>query len=43
MTCSLIIKSDTTFVDKKEFENWYANENLSESKKVFMAKNAKSG
>ena len=43
MTCYLIVKSDTTLIDKKEFENWYANEHLSEAKKAFMAKNAKRG
>ena len=43
MTFYLIVKSDTTLVDKKEFENWYANEHLHEAKKVFMAKKAKRG
>ena len=43
MTCYLIVKSDTTLIDKKEFENWYANEHLSEAKKAFMAKSAKRG
>ena len=43
MTCILIVKSDTTLVDKKEFENYYANEHLSEAKNAFMAKNAKRG
>ena len=43
MTCYLIVKSDTTLVDKKEFENWYANEHLSEAKKAFKAKSAKRG
>lgn len=43
MNCILIEKSDTTLVDKKEFENWYANEHLSEAKRAFMAKNAKRG
>ena len=43
MTCILIVKSDTTLVDKEEFENWYANEHLSEAKRAFMAKNAKRG
>ena len=43
MTCILIVKSDTTLVDKKEFENWYANEHLSEAKRAFMAKNTKRG
>ena len=43
MTCYLIVKSDTSLIDKKEFENWYANEHLSEAKKAFMAKNAKRG
>ena len=43
MTCILIVKSNTTLEDKKEFENWYANENLSEAKRAFTAKNAKRG
>ena len=37
----LMVKSDTTLVNKKEFENWYANEHRSEAKKALMAKNAK--
>ena len=41
MTCILIVKSDTTLVDKIEFENWYAKEHLSEAKRAFMATNAK--
>ena len=43
MSCILIVKSDTTLLNKKEFENWYANEHLSEAKRAFMAKNAKRG
>ena len=43
MTCYLIVKSDTSLVDKKEFENWYANEHLGEAKKAFRAKHAKRG
>ena len=43
MTRILIVKSDTTLVDKKKFENWYANEHLSEAKRAFKAKNAKRG
>ena len=43
MTCILIVKSDTTLIDKKEFENWYSNEHISEAKRAFMAKNAKRG
>ena len=43
MTCFLIVKSDTTLIDKKEFEIWYANEHLSEAKKAFKAKSAKRG
>ena len=43
MTCYLIVKSDVTLVDKIEFENWYANEHLSEAKRAFMAKKAKRG
>ena len=43
MTCHLMVKSDTTPVNKREFENWYANEHLSEAKKLLMAKNAKRG
>ena len=41
MTCILIVKSDTTLVGKKEFENWRANEHLNEAKRAFMAKNPK--
>ena len=41
MSCILIVKSDTTLVDKKKFENWYANEHLSEAKREFMAKSQK--
>ena len=41
MTCILIVKSDTTLVDKKESEYLYTNEHLSEAKRAFMAKNAK--
>ena len=37
MNCYLIVKSDTSLIDKKEFENWYANEHLSEAKKTLMA------
>ena len=43
MNCYLIVKSDTSLIDKKEFENWYANEHLSEAKKAFRAKSAKRG
>ena len=43
MTFYLIVKSDTTLVDKKEFENWYANEHLSEAMKAFRAISAKRG
>ena len=43
MTCYLIVKSDTTLVDKKEFEDWYTNEHLIEAMKAFKAKNAKRG
>ena len=38
MTCYLIVKSDTTLLDKKEFDNWYANEHLSEAKKHLWLK-----
>ena len=38
MTFYLMVKLDTTLVNKKEFENWYANEHLSEANKAFMAK-----
>ena len=41
MSCILIVKSDTTLVDKKEFENWYANEHPSETKKAVMPKSQK--
>ena len=43
MNCYLIVKSDTSLIDKKEFENWYANEHLSEAKRAFKAKSAKRG
>ena len=38
MTCILIEKSNTTLVDKKEFENWYTNKHLSEAKRVLWLK-----
>jgi len=43
MTCYIIVKSDTTLVDKKEFEDWYTNEHLIEAMKAFKAKSAKRG
>ena len=43
MNCYLIVKSDTSLIDKKEFENWYANEHLSEAKRALKAKSAKRG
>ena len=36
MTCYLMVKSDTTLVNKREFENWYANEYLSEAKRGWI-------
>ena len=38
-----MVKSDRTLINKKELENWCANEHLSEANKAFMAKNAKRG
>ena len=43
MTCYLMVKSDTTLVNKREFENWYAYEHLSEAKIAFRANSAKRG
>ena len=31
MTTYLVVKSDVSFVDKTEFDNWYENEHLSEA------------
>ena len=43
MTCYLIVKSDTTLIDNREFDHWYTNEHLSEAKDALMAKSAKRG
>ena len=39
----LIVKSDTSQIDSKDFDYWYENEHLYEANKKFMAKNAKRG
>ena len=41
MSAYLIVKSDTSQIDSKDFDYWYENEHLYEAKKQFMAKNAK--
>ena len=43
MSAYLIVKSDTSQIDSKDFDYWYENEHLYEAKKKFMAKNAKRG
>ena len=43
MLAYLIVKSDTSQIDSKDFDYWYENEHLYEAKKQFMAKNAKRG
>ena len=43
MSDYLIVKSDTSQIDSKDFDYWYENEHLYEAKKQFMAKNAKRG
>jgi hypothetical protein len=43
MSAYLIVKSDTSQIDSKDFDYWYENEHLYEAKKQFMAKNAKRG
>ena len=41
MSAYLIVRSDTSQIDSKDFDHWYENEHLNEAKKQFMAKNAK--
>ena len=43
MTTYLVVKSDVSFVDKTEFDNWYENEHLSEALNSFKAISAKRG
>ena len=43
MSAYLIVRSDTSQIDSKDFDYWYENEHLYEAKKQFMAKNAKRG
>jgi len=43
MTTYLIVKSDVSFVDKTEFDDWYENEHLSEALNSFKAISAKRG
>ncbi len=43
MSAYLIVKSDTSQIDSKDFDYWYENEHLYKAKKQFMAKNAKRG
>ena len=38
MSAYLIVKSDTSQIDSKDFDYWYENENLYEAKKKFIAK-----
>mgnify|MGYP005989002627 FL=1 len=41
MTAYLIVKSDTSLVNKKEFDDWYQIEHLTEANEVLMSLNAK--
>jgi len=43
MSVFLIIKSETSLVNKQDFEDWYNNEHLKEAKKDFGAISAKRG
>jgi hypothetical protein len=43
MSVYLIIKSETSLVDKKQFDDWYSHEHLKEAKKDFGAISAKRG
>ena len=43
MSAYLIVKSDTSQIDSKDFDYWYENEHLYEAKKKFMAKMQKEG
>ena len=37
MSAYLIVKSDTSQIDSKDFDYWYENEHLYEAKNQFMA------
>jgi len=41
MTAYLIVKSDTSLVNQKEFDDWYQIEHLTEANEVLMSLNAK--
>ena len=43
MSVYLIIKSETSLVDNKQFDDWYGHEHLKEAKKDFGAISAKRG
>ncbi len=43
MSAYLIIKSDTSQVNKEHFDHWYETEHLYEAMEKFMALNAKRG
>jgi hypothetical protein len=36
MSVYLIIKSETSLVNKQDFDNWYKNEYLKEARKILM-------
>jgi len=41
MTAYLIVKSDTSLVNQKEFDHWYQVEHLAEAKEALSSLNAK--
>ena len=41
MTAYLIVKSDTSLVNREKFDDWYQVEHLNEANKVLMSLNAK--
>ena len=43
MSVYLIIKSETSLVDNKQFDDWYSHEHLKEAKEDFGAISAKRG
>jgi hypothetical protein len=43
MSVYLIIKSETSLVNKQDFDDWYKNEHLKEAKKDFRAISTKRG
>ena len=43
MSVYLIIKSETSLVDNKQFDDWYGHEHLKEAKEDFGAISAKRG